>query len=168
MSGIKKKEKKEVGSDGLNIHKECEDRAQELQRTIDEYLSGWKRAQADYENLKREESRRFETMIQFANKAIMIELVAVLDSFALAIKAIEKPDQGVVQIKLQLQEVLKRNGLELISVEAEKDIFNPSLHEAISMRKGDEGMSQKIAEVIDQGYRLRGIVIRPAKVIIYE
>lgn len=167
MSGIKKKEK-EVESNNSNIHTECENRAQELQRTVDEYLSGWKRAQADYENLKREENRRFETMIQFANKAILTELVAVLDSFSLAIKAIEKPDQGILQIKLQLQEILKRNGLEIISVEAEKDIFNPSLHEAISMRKGDEEMSQKIAEVIDQGYRLHGIVIRPAKVIIYE
>jgi len=52
----------------------------------EEYLSGWKRAKADLENYKREEASRVEMLVKFANVTLLKDLLAVMDSFDLAIK----------------------------------------------------------------------------------
>src|SRR3989344_6905999 len=101
------------------------DLKQELKRVKkerDDYLDGWKRAKADLINYKRDELRRLEQVVQFANEEMINDVIIVLDSFELAIASMEKDnpaEKGTEMIKSKLQDVLKKRGVSRIEVNEE-------------------------------------------------
>jgi len=139
---------------------------EKLQKDKDEYLNGWKRAKADLINYQKDEAKRFEEIMQYATEAMVRDLIPVLDSFELGIAALEKNgpvDKGVYIIKTQLEEALKKKGLEKIKVSA-GDAFDPAKHESIGVVTIEGIESGKIGEVIESGYALNEKVVRPTRV----
>jgi len=125
----------------------------------EEYLNGWKRAQADLANYKKDELKRFEEFARFANEGLVRSLLPVLDSFELAASSSDpSSDKGFYLIKTQLETTLKEAGLEPIRPSS-GDQFDLAIHEAIA---GNE--SDTVAELITTGYSLNGKIIRPARV----
>lgn len=128
-----------------------------------EYLAGWQRAKADLINYKREESKRFEDLAKFSAEGMISELIQVLDSFDLALKQELNPEmeKGIVVIRSQLEDILRRRGLEVLQPFGQ--IFDPAFHESLGEVESDaeEG---KVVEVLQKGYLLHGKVLRPARV----
>ncbi|MFA6135839.1 MAG: nucleotide exchange factor GrpE [Candidatus Paceibacterota bacterium] len=168
---------------------------QDIAKQAEEYLDGWKRAKADLANYKKDESKRFEAVLKFANEQIIRDAVLVLDSFDLAILALErqtrintdsearidtdmnkaseaKPgseqssttgvEKGVFLIRAQLEDVLKRYGLERVVVSTGQN-FDPALQEAVISIESDKP-SGTIIEEIEKGYTLNGRLVRPSRV----
>ena len=136
-----------------------------LKKQCEEYLNGWKRAKADLINYQKDEQKRLDDIVKFSNWDLVRDLVTVLDSFDLAITALEKEgkvEKGVYMIRGQLEDALKRRGLERIPVTVGQP-FDPSLHEAIGEVESDQPVGA-VAEEIERGYLLSGRVIRPARV----
>lgn len=136
-----------------------------IKQERDEYLNGWKRAKADLINYQKDEVRRFEEMMKYATESMARDLIPVLDSFDLGIAALEKSgpvDKGVYIIKTQLEEVLKKKGLEKIKV-SPGDKFDPNMHESLGEMESGEPSGAVAAEV-ESGYLLNGKVVRPARV----
>ena len=135
----------------------------------DECLAGWKRAQADLVNYRADEHKRFEEFAKFAHENVLKDLIAVLDSFALALKAIPEGDaagKGASLIRAQLEEVTRKYGLERIMV-GKGSPFDPRYHEAVAAKPPENGEgADAILEEVEAGYALRGKVIRPARVIV--
>lgn len=131
----------------------------------DEYLNGWKRAKADLANFKKDEVERIQQMVKMGNEYIVRDVVGILDSFDLGITALGEESaagKGMMLIKTQLEDALKRHGLE--SVRAKKGAaFDPAKHEALGEMESElpEGT---VAEEIERGYSLNGRVIRPVRV----
>ena len=50
-----------------------------------EYLAGWKRAQADYQNLVKDTERERREFVNFANEQLFHELLPALDQLATAL-----------------------------------------------------------------------------------
>src|SRR3989338_3219172 len=141
------------------------DEVLKCQKERDEYLDGWKRAKADLINYKKDEAKRFETIIKFSQEAIVRDLINILDSFDLAILALEREDKaekGIYLIKSQLEDNLKKYGLEKVIVSVNQP-FDPNLQEAIVAIESDKP-SGTIVEEIEKGYLLNGKLIRPARV----
>ncbi len=133
------------------------------QAQLEEYLSGWKRAKADLVNYQKDEAKRFEEVIRFANKEFIKDIIVVLDSFDLAIVSLgDKAEKGFVMIRSQLGDVLKKHGLEEIKV-AVGDEFDASRHEAL-MAVESESPPGTITEEVEKGYMLSGRVVRPVRV----
>ena len=65
---------------------ETKDELAELQQKCEEYLAGWKRAQADYQNLQKEHSEQMKRIAEFGVVGLVEELLPVLDHYDLAIK----------------------------------------------------------------------------------
>ncbi len=143
------------------------DELESCKKEREEYLQGWKRAKADLINFKRDEAERTERMVKMGNEAIVRDVVAVLDSFDLGITATgpeSAAGKGMMLIKTQLEDALKRHGLQ--SIRAEKGtMFDPARHEALGEIESElpEGA---IVEVIERGYALNEKVIRPVRVIV--
>lgn len=146
--------------------KELKKTIQDLNKKCDEYLNGWKRAKADYLNLEKEMLRQKEEWIRFSNGELISQLIPVLDSFDKAISHLSPEDhshswaKGLLNMKNQLENILRNAGLEKIKAKGEK--FNPDFHEAIKK----EGKGDKIVEEVQTGYLFQGRLLRPAKVII--
>ncbi len=149
-------------------------RLEELNKTLrqaqdkcEEYLNGWKRAKADFINYQKDEHKRLENFAQFANEALLRNLIVVLDSFNLAIATAENPDKGLLIIRAQLEDMLKKYGLQPIPAKP-GDPFLPEFHEAIAVADAPadapQGTPNAIVEIIETGYTLNGKVVRPARV----
>lgn len=118
------------------------------------------RERADFENFRKRAEKEKTELVKFANQDLILQFLPVLDNFERGLKAIPKnsPEaQGVQLIKKQLEDILAQNGLEKIRTK-KGNRFDPQIHEAVA------GKGDKIAEIVLDGYRLNGKVIRAVKV----
>ena len=137
-----------------------------------EYLDGWKRAKADFVNYKNEEMRRLEELKNYLTGSMIHDILPVLDSFDLASESLKAESEhedhgrheehGLLLIRLQMLDILKKMGLEPIIVKP-GDAFNPQRHEALAEFESDIPAGA-IHDEVQKGYMLNGRVIRPARV----
>ena len=145
--------------------KECE-----LQR--DEYLNGWKRAQADYQNLQQRTMKERSIYSKAAKRDFVMQLLPLYNHLVLAFDHMPEElagnqwVQGMQQIKLQFDELLNDAGVERI--ETEKMAFDAQLHEAVSREKSNAHESGMIMKELSPGYAMDGEVVIAAKVIVAE
>jgi len=153
--------------DNKEEKKQEPDELLKYQKERDEYLDGWKRAKADLINYKKDEAKRFETIVKFSNEALIRDLINVLDSFDLALVSLgaeedKKNQKGLYLIRQQLEDILKQNGLERIIVSVGQP-FDPGLQEAVATIESDKP-SGTIIEEVERGYLLNRKLIRPVRV----
>ncbi|MCD6528499.1 nucleotide exchange factor GrpE [bacterium] len=144
------------------------------QKEKEQYLAGWKKAQANLINYKKEEAERFKNFFELEKAKMILEILPILDNFQKAAcqkflkenstgqEKINQVIKGFLQIKKQLEDLLKKEGVEEIKSLGEK--FDPNFHHAIEEIESKERESGKILEVVQKGYKLKGRVLRPAKV----
>ena len=137
-----------------------------------EYLDGWKRATADYQNLQKETAKEKQEIVQYANANLLLSLLPVVDHFSMALEHIPDDQQqtswmtGMQHIYRQLLEVLKSEGVEKIETVGQS--FHPDQHEAVGKRKEKGVPADQILEEARAGYLYHGRIIQPARVIIAE
>lgn len=146
-----------------NLRKNLEE---EMKRS-EEYLNNWKRSQADFVNYKRRESELFEDMMDSAKAGLIMEIMPIYDALSIAIKhtpkEMEKSEwvKGIHQIKLQMEDLLKKKGLEEIRTVGQK--FSPDVHDAVEMVESEKPEGEIVDEV-QKGYKLNGKLVRASKV----
>ena len=120
--------------------------------------------------LRREEEERRKDIIKFSEKALVLELVNLADSFdgLFANKEgwekIEKNwRQGMELLRSQLMNIMKSRGVE--AIENLGKIFNPQESESIGEMDVDtEEKDGIVMEEMRKGYKMHGMVIRPSLV----
>lgn len=144
------------------------------QKKADEYLAGWQRATADYQNLQKQVAAERGMLVKYAHEELLLELLPALDHarHALAqapalVGASAQWVQGMRHIFDGLWAALKSQGLEMM-VDTLGAAFDPTRHESVGVRKEDGRESGLVVEVQRSGYLLHGRVVRPAQVIISE
>jgi molecular chaperone GrpE len=136
----------------------------------DQYL----RKAADFDNFRKRMSREKQEAIDFANQALLLDLVQVMDDFERAIKSAETSDfqsgkdfqtffEGVGMIEKRLSSQLE-NKWGLKRFDSAGEVFDPNKHEALMMEKSADVTEATVAEDLVKGYTLKDRVIRPAKV----
>ena len=136
---------------------------------IEEYKNKYLRALADFDNFKKRSAIDREQFVQFANEGLVTELLPVVDGFSRAMDAAEKANageemkKGLALIKKQLEDAMKKHGVE--GIEALGKPYDAHVHEAI-LQKEDDGPEGIIIEEMLKGYTLHGRVIRPSMVIV--
>jgi molecular chaperone GrpE len=141
----------------------CEARAE-----AQEYLDGWQRARAEFANYKKRVERENQDRYKRVTGDVLSRYLSVIDDMELALR--ERPQEGdagawakgVELIYQKLLGMLEAEGVERI--QAEGEIFDPLLHEALSHEESSEYEDDQIIEVIRQGYKMGERVLRPALV----
>ena len=147
---------------------ELKKKLEEYQKLKDEYLAGWQRSRADFLNYKKEEMERISELLKYAGEEYILRILPILDNFNVAEKKLAenlKKDEsvkGLLQIKAQIQDFLKNQGLEEIKSLGER--FDPNLHEVVEEIEAKDKQSGVIVEEIQKGYKINGHLLRPAKV----
>ena len=147
-----------------------------LEEKCNDYLSGWKQALADYDNLKKDLEKEREHFRLLTKERVASELLPVLDNFFEAKKytpeveidgeakvKIENWLQGIEFIYTQLTKVLEGIGVEEINTSG---VFDAEIHDCAGERSEDGKNDGEILEVIQKGWKIGDRLIRPAKVII--
>jgi len=142
----------EAAADALEVDLEL------LLAEREQYLDAYRRAQADFENYRKQAQKRQDDAVVRSLGNFVEGLLPVLDSCdaALAHGASE-----VEPVLVALYGALSKEGLERIDPKG--TTFDPEEAEAVVHEPG-EGGEQVVAEVLRPGYRWRGRVLRPAMV----
>lgn len=143
---------------------------EDLQNKCQEYLNGWKRAKADYENLKKETGKKQEEFIDYIQAALLLEILPIINNYKVALSHVpenlkkEEWLQGFNHIYKQFKEFLKKIGIKEIKTVGEK--FNLEFHEAVAQEEKDDVEDQIILKEASPGFQLNDKVIIPAKVVV--
>ena len=147
---------------------ELKKKLEECQKLKDEYLAGWQRERADLLNYKKEEIERISELLKYADIDLILKILPILDNFELMEKKLPenlKNDgniKGILQIKTQIQDFLKNQGVEEIECLGKK--FDPNFMEIIEQVELKDKDSGIVIEEIQKGYTINGRLLRPAKV----
>jgi molecular chaperone GrpE len=149
-----------------------------LQKERDEYLAGWKRAQADYANLQKEMEKARQDYAKYASEDCLMKLLPAIDQYLVALRfqpsldAITDKDErrkfetwvtGLQAVSTLWMQAAKECGLEQVTTTGPLD---PSQHEAVSEEESETVPSGEIIRIAEAGWKLNGKLLRPAKVII--
>ncbi|HAI74333.1 TPA: nucleotide exchange factor GrpE [Candidatus Moranbacteria bacterium] len=177
-------EEKIENIDSVETEKEEEIKKTELKESKEnkeqEYLEGWKRCMADFENYKKRQIENQKYVGVFVREDLILQILPVIDNFHSAIEHIpeEQKDSpwvaGIMHIQKQLENILRDNGVEEIEIK-NGDEFDPSLHEAVANNQETVNSEQetekkergnKISKIILKGYRIGEKVARVARVVV--
>lgn len=126
------------------------------------------RARAEIENIRRRAEQDVEKAHKFALEKFSKEMLTVVDNLERGLQALEGVDEsvksGVELTHKGLVSTLNNFGVEAVGVVGE--VFNPELHQAISMQPAEGIEANHISVVLQKGYTLHGRVIRPAMVMV--
>lgn len=153
--------------------KDLEKKIKDLEKKSQEYLSGWQRSQADYQNLLKTTAKEREGLSQQARKEFVLKFLPVYNNLKLAFvylpEEIKSQEwvKGILHIKDQMSAAFKELGVEQIKTKGQK--FDPVFHEAVANEPASQDISAGyILREVEPGYTLAGEVIVPAKVIVAE
>ena len=147
---------------------EPEDPLASTERQRDEYLDLARRAQADFENYRKRAAREAAAAGERAKSGLVRELLPIVDNLERALASAEDAEQhlaeGVRLVHSELIAVLERNGVH--QFDPAGDRFDPTEHEALSMRSDAQSAPGLVLDVVEKGYRANGTVLRPARVVV--
>ena len=163
-------EEKEI-LENANIHEpeviESNVDIQKLQEDLENTTDRLKRLMAEFDNYKKRSAKEREHLYSSVVADIMMAFLPVMDNLEKAINTNTTDDgykQGMELVAKQFKDVLKSFGLE--EIKAEGEIFDPSLHEAVSSVQDDTKRSQEIVTEFRKGYKMGDKVIRHAMVVV--
>lgn len=130
------------------------------------------RTRAEIDNIRRRTEQDVEKAHKFALEKFAKDILNTIDNLERALATPANTEDEAVKalfdgVELTLKELLAtvaRFGVEPVGVVGE--IFNPDLHQAISMQPMEGFETNQIITVLQKGYLLNGRVIRPAMVMV--
>jgi molecular chaperone GrpE len=136
----------------------------------DKYLALAQRTQADFENYRKRMARENAAAVDRGVAKVAKELLPALDHLEHALKATAEghPDvvKGFALVRDEIVAALGRAGIQPFSPDGEP--FDPNEHEAMAAHPSEDAESGTVIEVYQQGYRLNGQILRPARVVVAE
>ena len=149
--------------DAATLAQQLAERAAECEQLKDQLL----RVRADFDNYRKRMLREMDQLRQTASANLVRALLPALDNLERALAHASVEDgfvEGVGMVFKQFQEALASEGLEPIP--ALHEVFDPNVHDALATVPSETVESGRIVEEYERGYRLRDLVVRPARVIV--
>ncbi|MBL7222155.1 MAG: nucleotide exchange factor GrpE [Phycisphaerae bacterium] len=170
----KKKKNKTDGEVDDNVETPesgSDDPIETLQTERDDLFARLQRTAADYSNYQKRVQREMAEARNFANTALITQLLSVLDDMERALEAAAENHgqddplfKGMQLVHDKALEVLGGFGLEII--EALGQLFDPEAHSAMLQQPSEDHPPDTVVRELQRGYRLKGRTIRPAAVVV--
>ncbi|HXQ48587.1 MAG TPA: nucleotide exchange factor GrpE [Thermoplasmata archaeon] len=142
-----------------------------LAEPADDWATRYKYLLADFENFRRRTERSREAITRQARAGVIRELLPIFEAFRSARVAVaslpgnDPVRHGLEMLDREWSTFLKHEGVEPIAVVGEP--FRPDEEEAVGDVPTSPGVPDGgVAEIVQQGYRFFGGVLRPAKVVV--
>jgi molecular chaperone GrpE len=166
-----------VGSGEVDFEAEADDELSALQSALTDaeqdlvtHKDAMLRMQAEMENLRKRLIKDLERSRQRALEGFMNDLLPVRDSLERGMEVdsdnttVEAMIEGKGLIIKMLSKVMEDHGLKIIDPVGE--VFNPELHQAMSMMESADAEPNTVIEVLQKGFQLHDRLVRPAMVIV--
>lgn len=130
-------------------------------------LIGWKRTQADLENLKKRFEQEKTDIITYGNTSLLKKMLPIIDDMDRAFSSVPEDIagnpwvKGIELVRQNIDNMLKSEHIQVIETVGKQ--FDPKFHDAFCQENGPEGI---IVTEIEKGYTYKGEVLRAAKVTV--
>ncbi len=130
------------------------------------------RLQADFDNHRKRTLREKQEALSYGHENVVKDLLAVVDNLERAIEHASASSGADFEGMLQGVELVRREFLGVLAkhgvgpIEAEGEVFDPNLHEALAQMEDEKVPAGRVARVLQKGYRLRDRLLRPARVLV--
>ena len=157
---------------GTSLHDDKNNDDSKTTETNTDYKDIALRAQADYQNLKKEVAAQRSEWAKMSRVYVLEEFIPILENFKKAyafetgndVKQFENWKKGIEFIKKQFEDKLKEHGVEPIETVGKP--FDPTLHEAAGEEASDDVEEGCIIREIEGGYMVGDRILQVAKVIV--
>jgi len=129
------------------------------------------RAKASEENVRRRATLDVEKAHKFALNKFANELLPVVDNLERAIGAADQENEatkslveGIEMTLNSFTEALAKSGINQVNPKGE--VFNPELHQAMTMIEVPGAEPNTVIDVMQKGYEMNGRLLRPAMVVV--
>ena len=127
----------------------------------------WQRALADYQNLERRTQTEISQRVSEKTNNLLLNFLNIYEDFLRAENSLSKEKintDGIQAVIKNMETLLSENNIKLI--DAVGEIFDPQLHEAVSMVEDDSLDDGTITQEVSKGYISGKAILKPSKVIV--
>lgn len=142
---------------------------EELEQQVADLTLDLQRTRADFENYRKRVEAEREMARASGRAGAIMKLLPVVDNIERAIAHLPEELKSnawavsVVNLTKHLEKSLADMGVERIEAAA-GTVFNPDTHDAVQFDEDAEGEHEVIAEELQPGYKVDGVVMRPSMV----
>jgi molecular chaperone GrpE len=126
--------------------------------------------EAELDNMRKLMEKEVSRARQQALESMIMKLINVYEGLERALSGVKEKEEedsfikGVKILHRELEKTLKEENVEFIESVGKK--FDPFIHEAVGYVANEELEDGTIIAEVARGYRLRGKLLRPARVIV--
>ena len=147
--------------------KETMNEIKKLQEENLELKDKWQRALADYQNLERRTQTEISQRVSENTNNLLLNFLNIYEDFLRAENSLSKEEintDGIKAVIKNMETVLSENNIK--QIDAVGEIFDPQLHEAVSMVEDDSLDDGTITQEVSKGYISGKAILKPSKVIV--
>ena len=166
-------EDKKVQKEGDQIEDNDENReviSDEIKKLQDENIElkdKWQRALADYQNLERRTQTEISQKVSEKTNNLLLNFLNIYEDFLRAENSLSKEKintDGIQAVIKNMESLLSENNIK--PIEAIGEIFDPQIHEAVSMVEDNSLDDGTITQEVSKGYISGKAILKPSKVIV--
>ena len=143
------------------------DEIKKLQDENIELKDKWQRALADYQNLERRTQTEISQKVSEKTNNLLLNFLNIYEDFLRAENSLSKEKintDGIQAVIKNMENLLSENNIK--PIEAIGEIFDPQIHEAVSMVEDDSLDDGTITQEVSKGYISGKAILKPSKVIV--
>jgi molecular chaperone GrpE len=143
----------------------------EMQNALDQLNDKYLRLNAEYQNYRKRVEKEKSDIFKYGHEKFIMEMLPIMDNFERALAASVSDEaatvenkvlDGIKMIKKGLDELFAKHHVN--KIEALGQPFDPIKHHAVMTVEAEDGESDHVIEVFQEGYLLNDKVIRPSMV----
>ena len=138
-----------------------------LQDENSELKDKWQRALADYQNLERRTQTEISQRVSEKTNNLLLNFLNIYEDFLRAENSLSKEKidtSGIIAVIKNMENILAENNIK--PIDAVGEIFDPQLHEAVSMVEDSTLDDGTITQEVSKGYISGKAILKPSKVIV--
>ena len=166
-------EDKKVQKEGDQIEDNDENReviSDEIKKLQDENIElkdKWQRALADYQNLERRTQTEISQRVSEKTNNLLLNFLNIYEDFLRAENSLSKEKintDGIQAVIKNMESILSENNIK--PIDAIGEIFDPQIHEAVSIVEDNSLDDGTITQEVSKGYISGKAILKPSKVIV--
>jgi len=125
------------------------------------------RALADYQNLERRTQTEISQRVSDKTNNLLLNFINIYEDFLRAENSLSKEKiniDGIQAVIKNMESLLAENNIK--PIDAVGEIFDPQIHEAVSMVEDDTLDDGTITQEVSKGYISGKAILKPSKVIV--
>ena len=159
-----KEEKIDEVEENLEI---VDNEIKKLQEENSDLKDKWQRALADYQNLERRTQVEVSQRVSSKTNDLLLNFINIYEDFVRAENSLSKEKidtSGIIGVIKNMESLLFENNIK--PIDAIGEIFDPQIHEAVSMIVDETLDEGTITQEVSKGYISGKAILKPSKVIV--